>query len=111
MHPSPMQRLNHPHPGNTLRDEVIAPLGLSIEEFANQLGVSAADLERVANGRSSITGDLAQKLEGAGFSTTSFWLRLQAEYDREKLAGAPVSVRNPPLDLSLTSPPEKRSKR
>lgn len=77
----PRQRFNHPHPGDTLLDEVIAPSGLSIEEFAANLDVPAASLDLVARGRSGITKELAHKLEAAGFSTARFWLALQAEHD------------------------------
>lgn len=88
----PRQRLNHPHPGDTLVDQVIAPSGLSIGEFAANLDVPAASLELVASGRSGITEELAQKLEASGFSTARLWLAMQAEYDLSKRPKPPTSA-------------------
>ena len=87
-----MDSLNNPHPAKTLRDEVIVPLGLSIEKFAANLDVPAASLGLVTNGRSAITAELAQKLEAAGFSTARFWLALQAEYDSSDPPKPPTSA-------------------
>lgn len=87
-----MGSLNHPHPGETLRDDVIVPLGLSIEEFAANLDVPAASLDLVARGRSGITDELAHKLEAAGFSTAKFWLALQAEYDSSEPPETPTGA-------------------
>ena len=87
-----MGSLNHPHPGKTLKDEEIAPLGLSIEEFAANLDVPAASLDLVARGRSDITKELAHKLETAGFSTARFWLALQAEYDSSEPPEPPTGA-------------------
>jgi len=51
---------------------------------AELLGVPRAVLDEVLAGRAPITPDLAQRLEKAGWSSTSFWLRRQAAYDKSK---------------------------
>lgn len=76
-----MSRLNHPHPGSTLRDQVIEPLQLSVSEAAQKLGMSRTALSRVLNGKAGISPDLAIRLEMAGISTARFWSALQTEYD------------------------------
>ena len=76
-----MSRLNHPHPGSTLRDQVIEPLRLSVSEAAQKLGMSRTALSRVLNGKAGISPDLAIRLEMAGISTARFWSALQTEYD------------------------------
>ena len=40
-----------PHPGLTLRDDVLPALGLTVTQAAQQLGVSRVALSRVLNGR------------------------------------------------------------
>ena len=72
---------NHPHPGELLREDVLAPLGLRVGEAARRLGVSRVALSRVVNGRAAISSDLAVRLEQAGVSTARFWLGLQANFD------------------------------
>jgi len=76
-----MDTLNHPHPGTTLREQVIEPLQLSVSEAAQKLGMSRPALSRVINGRAGISPDLAIRLEMAGISTARFWSSLQTEYD------------------------------
>lgn len=79
-----MGTLNHPHPGTTIRDQVIEPLGLSVSNAAEKLGMSRTAFSRVLNGKAAISADLAIRLEIAGISTARFWLALQSEYDLEK---------------------------
>ena len=51
-----------PHPGEMLREDVLAPLGLSVTETAGRLGMSRVALSRVLNGRAAISPDLAVRL-------------------------------------------------
>ena len=70
-----------PHPGEMLREDVLAPLGLSVTEAAGRLGMSRVALSRVLNGRAAISPDLSVRLERAGVSTARAWLSMQANYD------------------------------
>ncbi|AEC18772.1 virulence-associated protein, putative [Pusillimonas sp. T7-7] len=79
-----MSKLNHPHPGTTIRDQVIEPLGLSVSDAAERLGMSRTAFSRVLNGKAAISADLAIRLEMAGISTARFWVALQSEYDLEQ---------------------------
>lgn len=72
---------NPPHPGEILREDVLAPLGLEVTETARRLGMSRPALSRVLNGRAGISPDLALRLEQAGVSTARFWMNLQVNYD------------------------------
>ena len=72
---------NPPHPGEILKEEVIAPLGLSVTEAAERLSMSRVALSRVLNGKAGISPDLAVRLETAGASTARAWLAMQANYD------------------------------
>ncbi|MBO2578119.1 HigA family addiction module antitoxin [Shewanella algae] len=73
--------MNPPHPGEMLRDDVIAELGLSVTETADRLGMSRVALSRVLNGRAAVSPDLALRLEMAGVSTARAWLAMQLNYD------------------------------
>ena len=85
---------NPPHPGETLREDVLTGLGLSVTEAAAQLGVSRVALSRVLNGRAAISPEMALRIESwlgvdnGGRAET--WLVQQLEYDlwkaRQKVA-------------------------
>ncbi len=57
---------NPPHPGATLRLDVLPALGLSVTDAASQLGVTRAALARVLNERAAISPAMALRREGAG---------------------------------------------
>ncbi len=70
-----------PQPGEILREDVIAPLGLSVTEAAERLAMSRVALSRVLNGKAGVRPDLAVRLEHAGVSTAQAWVAMQANYD------------------------------
>lgn len=76
---------NPPHPGETLRDDVLPALGITITEAARQLGVTRVALSRILNGRAAISPDMALRLEawlGAERgSSAELWLGQQMAYD------------------------------
>ena len=55
--------LNPPHPGLTLRDDVLPTLGLTVTQAAQQLDVSRVALSRVLNGRAAISPEMALRIE------------------------------------------------
>lgn len=76
---------NPPHPGETLRDDVLPALGLTVTEAARQLGITRAALSRVLNGHAGISIDLARRIE-AWLGTDNggradLWLGQQMDYD------------------------------
>jgi addiction module HigA family antidote len=90
-----MTMKNHPHPGELLREDVLAPLGIEVTQAARRLGVSRTTLSRVIHGHSGISPDLAIRLEQAGVSSARFWMNLQANYELSKALqrGRPVVQR------------------
>lgn len=72
---------NPPHPGETLREDVLPTLGLTVKAFAEHLGFSREALSRVLHGRAAVSPDLAVRLEMAGISTARLWLTIQVDYD------------------------------
>ena len=54
---------NPPHPGLTLRDDVLRALGLTVTQAAHQLDVSRVALSRVLNARAAISPEMALRIE------------------------------------------------
>lgn len=82
-----MSRMHSPpHPAETLREDILPSLGLTVSQAAQQLGVSRVALSRVLNGRASISIDLARRLEiwldgPANGPSAESWLQGQLAYD------------------------------
>jgi antitoxin HigA-1 len=72
---------NPPHPGLTLREDVLPELGLSVTEAAEQLGVSRVTLSRMINGRAAISAEMALRLGQWLGNGPDIWLRMQVAYD------------------------------
>ena len=65
-----MPMKNPPHPGKVVRISCLEPLGLSVTEGAEVLGVSRQALSNLVNCHSWISGDMAVRLAKAFGSTT-----------------------------------------
>src|SRR5438477_642852 len=76
-----MPMKNPPHPGRSIKDACLDPLGLSVTEAAGVLGVARHSLSRLLNGHAGISPEMAIRLEKAGWSNAEHWLRLQTAYD------------------------------
>lgn len=76
-----MAMKNPPHPGETILDLCLEPVGLSVTAGAKVLGVARPTLSRVINGQAGISPEMAIRLEKAGWSTAGLWLRLQLAFD------------------------------
>ena len=75
-----MAMKNPPHPGRSVKDACLEPLGLTVTEAARILGVARHTLSRVLNGQAGISPEMAIRLEKAGWSSAEHWLRLQLAY-------------------------------
>ncbi len=64
-------------PGEILHEEFLKPLGMSQRELADHLGCEVKVVNRIVNGRTSVTAAMSLKL-GAAFQTSpDFWLNAQ----------------------------------
>ena len=75
------RRLPPVHPGEILREDLMAPLGLSINKVARDLRVPVTRMSEIVNGRRSITADTALRLARYFSTTSEFWANLQSAYD------------------------------
>ena len=95
------QMYNPPHPGLTLRDDVLPALGLGVGEAAEQLGVARVTLSRMLNGRAAISPEMALRIEAwlgeENGGAARLWLAQQAAYDewqaRKELKAHPLRVK------------------
>ncbi len=92
------KRLAPIHPGEILREDVLAPLSMSVNQLAKALAVDAARLNEIVRGRRGITADTALRLARYLGTTPEFWLNLQTHYElrvakQAKLADIERAVR------------------
>ena len=76
-----MPKHNPPHPGEILRELCIEPLGLSVTEAAEALGVSRKTLSAILNGRAGISPEMAIRLSIAFDTSAESWLNQQSQFD------------------------------
>lgn len=90
---------NPPHPGETLREDILPALGITVTQAAAQLGVTRAALSRVLNGHAAISPAMALRLESwlgvENGGRADLWIAQQAAYDlwKARAAGMPKVVR------------------
>ena len=76
---------NPPHPGLTMRDDILPALNLQVGEAAAQLGVDRTTLSKILNGRAAISPAMALHIErwlGRDHGgAAEVWLDQQAAFD------------------------------
>jgi addiction module HigA family antidote len=70
-----------PHPGETILEDVLKPLDMSVNRLAKALGITAARLNEIVRGKRGITADTALRLARYLGTSPDFWMGLQLEYD------------------------------
>lgn len=76
-----MQMHNPPHPGKVLRQLCLEPLGLTVTQMAEALGVSRKTLSAILNERAGISPEMAVRLSIAFGTSSESWLNQQVQYD------------------------------
>ena len=72
---------NPPHPGEIIRDMCITPLGLTVTQAAEGLGVTRKTLSLLLNGHAGISPEMAIRLSKAFGRSPESWMQLQVQYD------------------------------
>jgi addiction module HigA family antidote len=79
-----MRTLKNIHPGEVLKEEFLAPMGISVYRLAKETGLSQTRIGQIIKAERSITAETAVKL-GKFFSVSpEFWMNLQTLYDIEE---------------------------
>ncbi len=92
-----MTRLAPVTPGELLKEEFLAPMGISQYRLAKEIGVPPQRISEIVHGRRSISADTDLRLCRFLGLSNGYWLRAQAAYDTEvaevELAETLASIR------------------
>jgi addiction module HigA family antidote len=72
---------NPPHPGEFIRDVYLEPNGITGRQLAANLGVAPSTLNRVLQGTSGISPEMALRLSKALGRSPESWLTMQDNHD------------------------------
>jgi len=64
-------------PGEILWDEFLMPLHVTRKQLADHIGQDVKVINRIVNGKSAVTAEVALKLAAALGTTPDFWLNAQ----------------------------------
>ncbi|RME30397.1 MAG: addiction module antidote protein, HigA family [Deltaproteobacteria bacterium] len=84
-------------PGEILSEEFLKPMKMTQGQLARHLGCDVKVINRIVNGRSSVTAEMAIKLAAAFGTTPEFWLNAQQAVNLYK---ASLKVKKRPRPLS-----------
>jgi len=76
-----MQRRKPTHPGEVLWEDVIKPLGITITEAAQDLGISRKTLSELIHGKCGLTPEMAVRIAKATNTSPESWLAMQTKLD------------------------------
>lgn len=68
-------------PGEILQEEYLTPLELTQKELAEYIGCDVKVINRLVNGRTSVTASLALSLAAVFNTSPEFWLNAQKAVD------------------------------
>jgi addiction module HigA family antidote len=72
---------NPPHPGEFIWDTYLEPFDVSVRGLAECLGVAPSTLNRLINGQSGISPEMALRLSKAIGRSPESWLAMQHAFD------------------------------
>ena len=87
-------------PGRILRDEYLAPLGLSAGRLAKALGVPRTRIERIVSEETAVSVDTALRLAAYFRTTPQFWLTLQTNWDLARADASAAAGITPHPDIA-----------
>ncbi|MBM4127299.1 MAG: HigA family addiction module antidote protein [Nitrospira sp.] len=76
-----MRMYNPPHPGEVIKSLCLEPLGITVTQAAEALGVSRKTLSAIVNGRAGLSPEMAVRLSIAFNTTAESWMNQQIQYD------------------------------
>ena len=92
-----MASLRNPHPGEILKEEFLAEIGLSQNQLAHALGVPGNRIHAIVNGTRDITADTDLRLCKFFRLSEGYFQRLQIAYDtleaKRRIAGEVAKIK------------------
>ena len=92
-----MTMKNPPHPGEIIRELCLEPLGLTVTQAAQGLGVTRKTLSLLVNGHAGISPEMAVRLSQAFGRSPESWLQLQVQYDLAQVRKSAKEINLKPL--------------
>jgi addiction module HigA family antidote len=80
------------HPGRLIREECIEASDITVTAAAEMLGVTRQALNNLINEKSSLSPEMAIRLEKVGWSNADAWMRLQMNYDLAQVRARAKSI-------------------
>lgn len=85
------RQMRHIHPGEILREEIIAVNELTVTQAAKMLGISRQSLNNIIHERSDITPEMSYRIAQVFGGTADIWANLQTKFNlhlaAEKMKG------------------------
>ena len=91
---------NPPHPGDFIRTELVEPAGLTVTMAAKALAVSRPTLSSLLNGRASLSGEMALRIEKVFGVKMDTLMRMQSAYDIAQTRKLEKLIRVKPLAVA-----------
>ena len=76
-----MEMYNPPHPGESLKMLYLKPLGLTVAQMAERLGVARQAVSRIFNGHAGVSAEMALRFARVLGTTPELWINKQRNYD------------------------------
>jgi antitoxin HigA-1 len=80
------------HPGEMLKEEFLAPMGISQADLAAAIHVPYQRVNELINGRRGVTSSTALRLAKYFGTTPGFWMNLQQRWDLYEATRADAGV-------------------
>lgn len=68
-------------PGEILDEEYLQPLGMTQKQLADHIGCDIKVINRLVNGKTGLTAEMALKLAAAFKTSPEFWMNAQKAVD------------------------------
>jgi addiction module HigA family antidote len=96
--------MSPPHPGEFIRDEILAELNLNVGQAAKILDVRRATLSDLVNGRAALSPEMALRIEKAFGLNLETMLRMQAWHDAKAMRSRAGKVKVKPYHRFPAAP-------
>jgi len=81
------------HPGEIIREDILKPMGLTVTDAAEKLGVTRKTLSALINCRVALSPEMAIRISKATNTTPESWLFMQAKLDLWEAAHKTTNVK------------------
>ena len=88
------------HPGEILREEIIAANELTVTETAKLLGVSRQTLNKIIHEQSDITPEMSYRIAKVFGGTAGIWANMQTKYNLHLAAEKTKELNLKPYDYN-----------